>query len=160
MAGPWRSPALAAAVARLEDEIRDAWARLRGELDVAPGSPEESELAWLVVDDPGAYDWRTVDGAVDRLTCPDCGARLTAGPATCETCEFRHRMRFGARERDRPHVPPGNEHALRVATAVTRSRHRYSPGRGSATSWSCRTCWPAPCPRLPRPRPPRHSSTR
>ncbi|MEU4593623.1 hypothetical protein [Micromonospora aurantiaca (nom. illeg.)] len=36
-------------------------------------------------------------------------------------------MRFGARERDRPHVPPGNEHALRVATAVTRSRHRYSP---------------------------------
>ncbi|ADL43603.1 hypothetical protein [Micromonospora aurantiaca (nom. illeg.)] len=127
MAGPWRSPALAAAVARLEDEIRDAWARLRGELDVAPGSPEESELAWLVIDDPGAYDWRTVDGAVDRLTCPDCGARLTAGPATCETCEFRHRMRFGARERDRPHVPPGNEHALRVATAVTRSRHRYSP---------------------------------
>ncbi|MEV5630540.1 hypothetical protein [Micromonospora tulbaghiae] len=124
---PWRSPALAAAVARLEGEIRDAWERLRGELDVVPGSPEECELAWLVVDDPGAYDWRTVDGAVDRLTCPACRERLTAGPITCEMCEFRHRMRFGAREQDRPHVPRGNEHALRVATAVTRSRHRYSP---------------------------------
>ncbi|MFI7247495.1 hypothetical protein [Micromonospora chalcea] len=127
MPGSWRSPELAAAVIRLEGEIRDAWAQLRGELDVAAGSPEECELAWLVVDDPGAYDWRAVDGAVDRLTCPDCGARLTAGPVTCASCEFRHRMRFGARERDRPHVPPGNEHALRVATAVTRSRHRNSP---------------------------------
>ncbi|MEE3919061.1 hypothetical protein V2I01_13660 [Micromonospora sp. BRA006-A] len=114
-------------MARLEDEIRDAWARLRGELDVAPGSPEEIELAWLVVDDPGAYDWRTVDGAVDRLTCPDCGqgsppdrrrARRASsatgcgsapGSATDRTCR------------------PATSTLLRVATAVTRSRHRYSP---------------------------------
>ncbi|MGC4885976.1 hypothetical protein [Micromonospora sp. DT227] len=123
----WRSPLLAGTVAGLEREIRGAWELLMRELDVAPGSPEETELAWLVVDDPAAYDWRTVDGALDRLTCPACGARLTGGPVTCEQCEFHHRMRFGAREADRPHVTPGNEHAVRVATAVVRARERYSP---------------------------------
>ncbi|MFC4107135.1 hypothetical protein [Micromonospora zhanjiangensis] len=123
----WRSPRLAEVVAGLDAEIRRAWAGLLRDRDVAPDSPEETELARLVADDPSAYDWRTVDGAIDRLRCPDCGSRLTGGPATCGTCEFHHRMRFGAREVDRPGVPPGNEHAIRVATAVARARHRYSP---------------------------------
>ena len=68
-----------------------------------------------------------MDGALDRLRCPDCGSRLTGGPVGCGTCDYYHRMRFGAREVDRPNVPPGNEHGLRVATAVARSRHRYAP---------------------------------
>ncbi|GHJ12281.1 hypothetical protein TPA0908_02760 [Micromonospora sp. AKA38] len=67
---------LADTVAGLEREIRGAWELLLRELDVAPGSPEETELAWLVVDDPAAYDWRTVDGALDRLTCPASRARV------------------------------------------------------------------------------------
>ncbi|MEV2242202.1 hypothetical protein [Micromonospora sp. NPDC049891] len=122
----WRSALLGRVVAEIETEIRRAWERLAVDLDVDPDSSEAVELAWLVVDDPAAYDWRTVDGALDRLSCPACGARLTRGPAGCETCEFHHRMRFGAREVDRQHVPPGNEHALRVASAVARTRHRYS----------------------------------
>lgn len=36
-------------------------------------------------------------------------------------------FRFAARETDRPNVPPGNEHAIRVASAVARTRDRYSP---------------------------------
>ncbi len=36
-------------------------------------------------------------------------------------------FRFAAREVDRPGVPPGNEHAIRVASAVARTRDRYSP---------------------------------
>jgi hypothetical protein len=36
-------------------------------------------------------------------------------------------MRFGAREVDRPNVPAGNEHAIRVAFAVAHTRGRYSP---------------------------------
>ncbi|MBY8873283.1 hypothetical protein K7640_15725 [Micromonospora sp. PLK6-60] len=123
----WRSPLLADTVAGIEAEIRRAWQDLLGELDVAPGSPDETELAWLVAADPAEYDWRTVDGALDRLVCPDCHQRLARGPASCETCEFHHRMRFGAREVDRPHVHPRNEHGLRVASAVARFRHRYSP---------------------------------
>ncbi|SCL66340.1 hypothetical protein [Micromonospora peucetia] len=130
MNGPvpaWRSALLGRVVAQIETEIRQAWESLLCDLDVAAGSAGAIELAWLVVDDPAAYGWRTVDGALDQLTCPACGSRLTRGPESCETCEFHHRMRFGAREVDRRHVPPGNEHALRVASAVTRTRHRYSP---------------------------------
>jgi hypothetical protein len=42
-------------------------------------------------------------------------------------CTYYHGMRFGAREVDRPNVPAGNEHAIRVAFAVARTRTRYSP---------------------------------
>jgi hypothetical protein len=122
----WRSALLARVIAEIEAEIRQAWERFAVDLDVAPDSPAAVELAWLVVSEPAAYDWRTVDGALDRLICPACGSRLTQGPVACETCEFHHGMRFGAREVDRRHVPPGNEHALRVASAVARTRHRYS----------------------------------
>ncbi|WP_433387047.1 hypothetical protein [Micromonospora sp. KLBMP9576] len=114
-------------MAEIEAEIRQEWHALLRDLDVAADSAEAIEVAWLVVADPAAYGWRTVDGALDRLTCPACGSRLTGGPVSCETCEFHHRMRFGAREVDRRDVPPGNEHALRVASAVTRTRHRYPP---------------------------------
>ncbi|MFC7548770.1 hypothetical protein [Plantactinospora sp. GCM10030261] len=123
----WRSPLLARVIDQIETEIQEAWERLLRDLDVTPGSPEAIEVAWLVVDDPSEHEWRVVDGAFDQLTCPACGSRLAHGPTACETCEFHHRMRFGAREVDRRHVPPGNEHALRVASAVARTRDRYSP---------------------------------
>jgi hypothetical protein len=45
----------------------------------------------------------------------------------CARCDQENAYRFAAREIDRPNVPPGNEHALRVASAVARTRHRYSP---------------------------------
>lgn len=32
-----------------------------------------------------------------------------------------------AREVDRPNVAAGNEHAIRVSSAVARTRHRYTP---------------------------------
>ena len=43
------------------------------------------------------------------------------------SCDQANGFRFGAREVDRPGVPPGNEHAIRVSSAVARTRHRYSP---------------------------------
>jgi hypothetical protein len=49
------------------------------------------------------------------------------GFVTCQTCTYYHGMRFGAREVDRPNVPAGNEHAIRVAFAVAHTRTRYSP---------------------------------
>src|SRR6202020_2455779 len=93
---------------------------------IQPGSPEETDLAWLVADHPAERDWRGGDAALDRLSCPGCDNQLTTGPVSCRTCTYYHGLRFAARELDRPHVDAGNENALRVAGAVARARTRYS----------------------------------
>ncbi|WP_433022474.1 hypothetical protein [Kribbella sp. CA-294648] len=111
------------AVREVEQSIDRAWEDLRAEF----GTTDEQELAELVLQDPAEFDWRVVDGALDRLTCDECGARLGAGPHGCANCDLANGFRFAAREVDRPNVPPGNEHAIRVASAVARTRHRYSP---------------------------------
>ncbi|WP_238161549.1 hypothetical protein [Micromonospora endolithica] len=121
----WRSTSLARTVGAIEAELDLAWARQLGEWDVVGGSPGETALGWLVVDSPEEHDWRTVDAALDRLTCTACGSTLTRGPATCRRCAYYHEVRFAAREVDRPDVPAGNEHALRVSFAVARARTRY-----------------------------------
>lgn len=122
----WRSNALAQATARLEAEMDQAWAAFLADLATAPGTPDETALAWIVVDDPAAYAWRVVDAALDRLSCNDCGSALTKGLG-CGRCAYYDRVRYAAIEVDRMGVPQGNEHAIRVACAVTRNRHRYSP---------------------------------
>ncbi|MEU2616361.1 hypothetical protein ABZ570_33090 [Micromonospora sp. NPDC007271] len=122
----WRSTSLARTIGEIEAELDLAWARLLSELDVAPGSPDETALSWLVVENPAEHDWRIIDAALDRLTCTECGSTLTKGPATCQRCTYHHGLRFAAREVDRPNVPAGNEHAIRVSFAVARNRTRYS----------------------------------
>lgn len=123
----WRSPRLAQTMHQLQAELDHGWAGLLAELRVAPGSSDETALAWLVMDDPAAHDWRVVDAALDRLTCPECGAALTRGATSCGRCSYYNGLRFVAREVDRPNVPRGNEHAIRVAFAVAHTRDRYSP---------------------------------
>jgi hypothetical protein len=122
----WRSTSLAQTVTEIGAQLDLAWAGLLTELDVTPDSPDETTLSWLVVDHPAEHDWRIVDAALDRLTCA-CGSTLTSGLATCQRCTYYHGVRFAAREVDRPNVPVGNEHAIRVSFAVARSRTRYSP---------------------------------
>jgi hypothetical protein len=123
----WRSEILAETVTAIEAEMAAAWTGLLAESDVAAGTADEVALAWLVADEPTGYDWRVVDAAIDRLSCTECGAALTGGPASCQRCAYHHGMRFGAREVDRPGVPAGGEHAIRVASAVARARDRYTP---------------------------------
>lgn len=123
----WRSPSLAETIGAIEAELDLAWARLLDVSAVAPGSPDETALGWLVVDCPAEHDWRVVDAALDRLTCAVCGAMLASGPLGCQRCTYYHGLRFAAREVDRPQVPAGNEHAIRVSFAVARNRSRYSP---------------------------------
>ncbi|MEV0391190.1 hypothetical protein [Nonomuraea sp. NPDC050643] len=82
--------------------------------------PDERLIAEMVVDEPDRHLWRVVDAAYDRLTCGECGGRLGRGPAGCGPCDLANGFRYAAREIDRPGVPPGNEHALRVNVAVTR----------------------------------------
>ncbi|WP_204032442.1 hypothetical protein [Micromonospora qiuiae] len=127
MVGTWRSLLLAQAIGQIEAELDLAWARLLSDFDVAHGTADETALGWLVVDNPEEHDWRVVDAALDRLSCTECGVTLARGPATCRRCTYHHELRFAARETDRPNVPPGNEHAIRVSFAVARNRTRYSP---------------------------------
>ncbi|GIG68065.1 hypothetical protein [Phytomonospora endophytica] len=123
---PWRSVLLAETIGGLEAELGAAWARLLAEMGVEAGSPEEAALKLLVVEDPAEHEWRVVDAALDRLECVECGSVLARGPVTCRRCAFHHDARFAAREVDRVDVPPGNEHAVRVAFAVARGGRRYN----------------------------------
>jgi hypothetical protein len=117
----------AAALAEIEAGIEAAWQRFRATFDVVAGSEDETSLAEVVLQDPSEFEWRVVDGALNRLTCQECHSTLGAGPLGCHRCDQANGYRFAAKEIDRPHVPPGNEHALRVSSAVARTRHRYTP---------------------------------
>ncbi len=81
---------------------------------------DEHAVAEMVIDEPDRHPWRVVDAAYDRLTCAECGDRLSRGPAGCTACDLANGFRFVAVETDRPGVPPGNEHALRVNVSVVR----------------------------------------
>lgn len=90
------------------------------------GFDDEPELAELIVQEIKPYDWRVVDAAFERLTCAQCGSGRGRGPAGCPPCDLDEGFRYSARETDRPGVPPGNEHAIRVGVAVLRNAHRHS----------------------------------
>jgi hypothetical protein len=118
-------PRFIAARQQVEDSIDAAWDSFRVASGVAP--QDAHELAEIVLQDTSEFDWRIVDGAMKQLTCPHCHAQLGAGPEGCPNCDRANGFRFAARETDRPGVPPGNEHAIRVSSAVARTRHRYTP---------------------------------
>ncbi|NIK60193.1 hypothetical protein [Kribbella shirazensis] len=120
-------PRFIAALRQVEDSIDAAWDSFCAESGVPPGTAETRELAEVVLQDTSEFDWRIVDGALNQLTCPDCGSPLGAGASGCPGCDKANGFRFAARETDRPGVPPGNEHAIRVSSAVARTRHRYTP---------------------------------
>lgn len=107
----------------VEQSIDKAWRDLCAEF----GTTDEDDLAELVLQNPAEFEWRVVDAALEQLGCDECGERLGAGPLGCAKCDLANGFRFAAHEVDRPNVPPGNEHAIRVASAVARTRHRYLP---------------------------------
>ncbi|MEV6149017.1 hypothetical protein AB0L53_01635 [Nonomuraea sp. NPDC052129] len=111
--------------------VEDGWrAFLEREFGAAERSEEagsdERVIAEIVVDEPDRHPWRVVDAAYDRLTCPECGARLSRGPAGCGLCDLANGFRYVAIEIDRPGVVPGNEHALRVNVSVVRRPYGIS----------------------------------
>lgn len=108
----------------LTEDVNAAWADALTRHGVPAG--EDRAFAELVVDDPRTVPWRVVDAALDRLRCVSCGLPLGRGPLGCPGCDSAHERRWLAAEPDRPHVPPGNEHAIRVATAVARLPHRFA----------------------------------
>ncbi|MBE3009519.1 hypothetical protein IL992_09945 [Microbispora sp. NEAU-D428] len=100
----------------VEEGWRDVLLREFGDR-VAPA--DERAIAEMVADEPDRHDWRVVDAALDRLTCAECGGPL-GRQAGCPRCDVANGIRYVARETDRPGVPPGNEHAIRVNVSVVR----------------------------------------
>jgi hypothetical protein len=120
-----RSPGLARAIEHIGAEVERAWSRTRARWGVEPGSADETDLARLVAAEPDQFDWRVVDAALDRLACPECGRPLGSGARGCGPCDQADGYRYAGRETDRDGVPPGNEHAVRVAWSVSRHPHRH-----------------------------------
>ncbi|HEX4813498.1 MAG TPA: hypothetical protein VFV66_12180 [Nonomuraea sp.] len=147
---PAGAPGCASCAALLDEIVEEGWRTFLarefstpspGEpatpLPGAPGTPPHGEpgtraqqderlIAEMVVDEPDKHPWRVVDAAYDRLACPDCGGKLSRGPATCAACNLANGFRYVAVEIDRPGVPPGNEHALRVNVSVVRRPYGIS----------------------------------
>ncbi|MEO3867244.1 hypothetical protein ABGB18_00280 [Nonomuraea sp. B12E4] len=110
----------------MDEIVEEGW-RAFLEREFGTAEPlDERLVAEMVVDEPDRHPWRVVDAAYDRLTCAECGDRLSRGPASCATCNKANGFRYAAIEVDRPAVPPGNEHALRVNVAVTRRPYGIS----------------------------------
>ncbi len=110
-----------AARSEIEQSIEAAWLRYTAD---RPGKPDD-DAAHDVLEDPSRHPWRLVDAAMDRLVCAECGSGLGSGPRGCGPCDIADGFRFAAREPDREGVPRGNEHAIRVSSAVLRTPRRY-----------------------------------
>ncbi|GAA4556257.1 hypothetical protein GCM10023193_05010 [Planotetraspora kaengkrachanensis] len=108
-----------------EPETRGTGGRAPG-AEGAGAAGDERAVAQMVAEEPDRHDWRVFDAALDRLTCGDCGDRLGRGLAGCPGCDLANGFRYAAIETDRPGVPPGNEHAIRVNVSVVRRPHGVS----------------------------------
>ncbi|MBF6166028.1 hypothetical protein IU486_14750 [Streptomyces gardneri] len=100
----------------VDDIVEEEWRRFFLDWQSEPAP----EVARLVAAEPDRHDWRVVDAALDRIVCDECGNRLGRGPMDCAECNLEHGFRYAAMETDRPGVPPGNEHAIRVNVSVIR----------------------------------------
>ncbi|MEZ0071758.1 hypothetical protein ABH927_001093 [Planotetraspora sp. GP83] len=110
----------------MDDIVEEGWRELVAGEFGAVEPDDERGIAAMIAEEPDRHDWRVVDAALDRLTCEGCGNRLGRGPAGCARCDLAHGFRFSAVETDRPGVPPGNEHAIRVNVAVVRRPYGIS----------------------------------
>ena len=110
-----------AALAIVNASIAASWA------DHARTSPETDDraIARAIFAEPSGWEWRLVDAALDHIRCDECGARLGSGPRGCPECDFADGHRFAGRETNPPGALPGNEHAIRVSSAVLRAPRRY-----------------------------------
>ncbi|MCA2190316.1 hypothetical protein [Nonomuraea cavernae] len=125
---PAGAPGCAGCAAVVDELVEAGWREFVAGEFAGASAAEERDLAEMVVDEPDKHLWRVVDAAYDRLTCAECGGRLSRGPAGCTGCDLANGFRYVAIEIDRPGVPPGNEHALRVNVSVVRRPYGISEG--------------------------------
>jgi hypothetical protein len=113
---PGGAPECADCVAWIDADVEAGWAAEVDGLD----ADMPRHVAEAVMADPRGVRWRVVDAALRRIPCYACGQGSGTGPVACEPCRLAHENRFYAAEPDRPRVPRGNEHAIRVSTVVAR----------------------------------------
>lgn len=102
---------------------REDWRAFLAAEGFAPGSPDETLLAGVVVAEFLRHPWTIVDYALTLLRCEECGSERCGGPPGCATCAHTFGNLWA------PELELGatmNEHALRVARLVTRHPHRFS----------------------------------
>ncbi|MGW6540533.1 hypothetical protein ACWGBV_03465 [Streptomyces sp. NPDC055051] len=116
------APVCGVCAAKADVIVDGAWQEFARDMGGPRGLTATETESWarLVVEDLAAYGWRVVDAAFDRISCTTCGHALSRGPAHCAECAEAHGYRYGAVEADRPGVPPGNEHAIRVNVSAVR----------------------------------------
>jgi len=104
------------------------WQALLQQERIQAGSPEEKELAQLVVAEVGQHPWTVMDIAMSLMRCSQCGGELGESYQDCAECG----MAFGASilaEFD----ATANEHALHIGRWVLRYPQRHPPH--AVTAW-------------------------
>jgi len=105
------------------------WGALLSGNGVAEGTPEERELATLVLaDEPGSHPWTCDDWAMRRTPCPECRAELGSGALDCLVCASADQARWAWDHTAPPGAMRPDEHSLRLAVACLRSAERRRPG--------------------------------
>lgn len=126
------APACAGCRALVDEIVEEEWSMFLRAWGVDAGQDQnrdqEKALAEMVTAEPDQHDWRVVDAAYDRLTCSECGERLSRGPIGCPACDLAHGFRYAAIETDRPGAQPGSEHGVRVNVSVVRRPQVTSEG--------------------------------
>ncbi|MFI6505749.1 hypothetical protein [Nonomuraea typhae] len=123
---PAGAPDCARCARIVDDIVESGWREFVSREFGTLNDPDERDVAEMVIDEPNRHLWRVVDAAYDRLTCTECGSRLSRGPAGCAACDLANGFRYVAVEIDRPGVPLYNEHALRVNVSVVRRPYGIS----------------------------------
>lgn len=98
------------------------WRALLLQEGIATGTPEEKELAQVVLAEFVRHPWTVMDIAMSLLRCSQCGGELGESYQDCAECG----MAFGA-SLLAEFGATANEHALHIGRWVLRHHQRHSP---------------------------------
>ncbi|MFD0486903.1 hypothetical protein [Saccharopolyspora erythraea] len=100
--------------------------------------------------EPDRHDWRVLDAALGRITCEDCGQRLSRGPMGCAACDLAHGFRYAAVESE-PARRAAGQRARGPRERLGRAQAAHDIGAGAAGPAVAAARWSASCRRPRRP---------
>lgn len=114
-------PDCPACFSALESYLLADWAALLERESVAAGTPDETLLAQVVLQETDRHPWTVVNIAMTLLTCSTCGHELGSRYTECGECG----MAFGSAITAEYKVPMYS-HSLHVGRFVLRHPHQHS----------------------------------